>query len=157
METLYSLIDKNTQFHHKHGLIENDVIRANELINLIEKTRNIKEPKPGDIIICVGPKAEYKRGHLEKEYTTGFADICTEPMLPFVNTSKSEKDDTTIPWFNTSGGYWLSCTDLEQYESVETNRPKLFCTWGNCGPCAGGAFNFTASVNVWRLFKENIY
>ena len=156
METLGSLIMRNTQFDHDYGITQDDVIMVNELRIVIESTRSKKKPIQGDRIICQGPKREYKFGHLEKPYTERYSSICTKPCIPFVFIHK-EPDGSIMPWFNCSGGYWLNETNLGNYRFINEPHEKVFCAFGHCGPCAGGAINFTARVNSWSIFQKGIY
>ena len=155
METMNSLLVQNSEFNRKYGLLSQDLEMVNEMIVVIQSTRSSREPKLGDRIICTGPNKVYKEGHLELPYTEKFSSICTRPYIPF--TSIHRNDDGTIdPWFNSSGGYWLNCTDRSKYKYIGTCT-KTFQAFGHCGPCGGGAVHFQAEVNVWELFLESIY
>ena len=154
METMQSLLSKNAQYDRKWGMDESDLVKANDLIRVIESTRTKDHPVPGDIIICQGPNKEYK-GHLDKDYTTEYSSICTRAYVPF--TGKYIRNRKEIVKFSTSGGYWMAETELEMYKFEKEGEDKLFCAWGSNGPCANGAVHFTAKVNVWRLFREDIY
>jgi len=154
MESLQSLVQKNSQYHMNHNVFEEDVKTANELINLIERSRSRNIPMPGDIIVCCGAKVKYTRGHLESWFGEKYNSICTHPMTPFA--FKSSRYDIGVA-FDTSGGYWLSDPDINNYVLKQVDQPKTFCSWGWCGPCAGGAFNFTAKVNSWWLNSDKIH
>lgn len=154
METIESLLTNphNHGYTNDHGVIGCDIQKVNRTISLIENSRDEKIPIPGDIIICKGPKNRmYPKGHLELPYTEDIGGaICTQPMIPFVRV-----DDFDCLHFGTSGGYWLSCTELDMYV-YKGKQTKVFCEWGN-GYTANGAVYFNAFVNVWELFLETIY
>ena len=150
MENIQSLLDKNTQFNYTYGILDIDLEKVNYIIHLIETSRT-KDPKAGDRIICVGPKKTYNNGHLDKNYKDRFSSICVQPYMSFTSIHKDNEVH-----FNTSGGYWMSCTDRSKYIYQEKQK-KLFCTWGNRGACAGGVVKFSAIVNVWKLYKRSIY
>ena len=154
MESMNSLAAKNLSFDKKYGLNNSDLEKVNKIIRVIEATRT-EDPEPGDIIQCIGPKAEYLNGHLERSISNEYSTICVNPYIPFTSMYK-HKNDTFHVSFDSSGGYWLSCTDRNMYEYIGKSL-KTFKTWGNYGPCAGGAVHFQAVVNVWKLFKEDIY
>ena len=153
MENMGSLLAQNRAFDHNYGLMPKDLDMVNEMIGVIELTR-ANDPIAGDRIVCAGPNKTYNFGHLEKLYIDDFSSICTQPYIPF--TSIHEEDGKVSLWFNTSGGYWLNCIDRDMYWRIGTCM-KTFCAWGNNGACAGGAVNFQAEVNVWKIFMEGIY
>lgn len=158
METLVSLNSLPDNYHHimKHGISQKDVDDLNMTIALIESSRRKETPIKGDIIECSAPgdgKIRYPQGHLEQSIETEFASICTRGYAPFVYVSEDWMDFS----FVTSGGYWLRERELEMYEYIIGEYPKVFCKWGSCGPCHNGAIYFRANVNVWRLIREDIY
>ena len=155
METKESLLAKNKVFDRDHGLRDSDLELCNYLIGVIESTRSDKEPRAGDRIECIGPNAEYLFGHLEQPIKEEYCAICTQPYTSFVGCN-SGGEENIFPKFNTSGGYWLSCTDPKMYE-YKGKTKKIFKCWGNAGWTAGGAVKFEAEVSLWRLFKKSIY
>ncbi|MBU1389368.1 MAG: DUF4121 family protein [Proteobacteria bacterium] len=144
-------IAANGSFIQIHGIHALDIELANRMHDLIVNTRNPERPTAGDIIICCSERAIYENGHLETDISDDYSSICTEPYTPFVFEGEKNK-----PSFSTSGGYWLSETDIEKYEAAG-QRKKLFCSWGHSGACASGAIHFEAQVNVWKLFRKDIY
>ena len=158
MYTLQELISENTVYHREYGINETDMVKVNETIKCIEETRNSTKPCAGDIIVCKGPKKTYPNGHLEFWNTTQHSSICVQPYTPFVNIAKSIGEGDPLPFFTTSGGYWFSVTDtdVDMFELVGI-RMKSFVTWGHNGPCGGGAVRFRVTVNVWKIYLENIY
>lgn len=159
MEITKEIIQKYSQlYNHNHGVLPQDVKKANHLKNLIEKTRNRNYPKAGDIVIVCGLKKEYPNGHIEKDEINEYSAMCVEPYKPFV----FESDCKEKPIFSTSGGYWCCIPEddlndaRKMFEYIGT-KEKLFITWGHCGACGNGAFTFPATVNVWKVFLESIY
>jgi len=157
-ETLMGLINQNVNVHENYGITEEDVIKVNEVIYCIEDTRDKTKPCAGDIIICKGPKKEYPNGHLEFWNPVKSASICVKPYTSFVNVAKSKDKCDSLPFFNTSGGYWFGIADIDvdMFEYVG-KRLKTFITWGHKGPCGGGSISFKAMVNIWKIYKESIY
>lgn len=146
------LIIKNSYIYHKeHGVTDDDVERASFFKYKIERSRDSNTPKAGDIIICKGPKKEYNNGHLDRSDPTEFSAVCVQPMIPFTCVVDNEE-----PTFSTSGGYWFSVPEKELLKYVGT-REKIFKAWGHCGCTGNGAYNFSATVNVWEIFLETIY
>jgi hypothetical protein len=154
MEDMKSLIIKNSSFDEKYGLSKFDLEKVNRIISVIEANRT-EDPEPGDIIQCIGPKAKYLNGHLERPITEKYSTICVKPHIPFTSIYE-HKNGTFHVYFDSSGGYWVSCTDRKMYEYIGKSL-KTFKTWGHRGHCAGGAVEFQAVVNIWKIFKESIY
>ncbi len=140
----------NASFILKHGLTVQDVKIANLMHDLILNSRDKKRPAPGDIIVCYSDRARYENGHLETDIKEEYASICTRPHTPFV------VDGFDMPFFSTSGGYWISEKDPKMFEYAG-ERKKMFCAWGHKGACASGAVCFEVMVNAWNLHREDIY
>ncbi|MBA3010051.1 MAG: DUF4121 family protein [Desulfobacula sp.] len=141
---------QNLLFNRMHGLTDKDVLIANRMHDLILNSRDKSRPTPGDIIVCCSDQISYEYGHLNTDIKTEYCSICTQAYTPFVF------DDLDMPYFSTSGGYWISETDPKMFEYIG-ERKKLFCTWGHDGACAGGAVYFEVLVNAWKLYREDIY
>jgi len=140
----------NFSFIHLHGLTDKDVLIANRMYDLILNSRDKARPTPGDIIVCCSDRVTYEYGHLEADIKNEYSSICTQPYTPFVF------DDVDMPYFSTSGGYWISETDPKMFEYIG-ERKKMFSTWGHNGACASGAVHFEVLVNAWKLYREDIY
>ncbi len=147
MITKQEIITLSKTYNHIHKVLDYDFQKANRLQKALENRNQV--PTPGDIIICKGPTITYKNGHLNTE-PENYSSICVQPYIPFISCNK----DGEIS-FSTSGGYWLSTeTEMLVYKG---KQEKIFKSWGHCGGCGDGAFNFPATVNVWELFLESIY
>lgn len=138
------LLKINSLYHLEHGLTDKDVIMCNNYIKFIEKTRNKKMPKTGDILELTDKHGNYYPcAHIQgKGWEDDTLEICENAYVPFiVSTDKELK-------LSTSGGAWCSVPlkDLK----YKGKRKKLFCDWGTCGACAHGAVEFWATVNVWE-------
>ncbi len=153
--TRKDIIANSSGYHAEHGVKQSDADLATELANIIRSTRSASSPKAGDIMICIGAKAEYPSGHIDKRDLADFSAICTKPSIPFVFKAHSKRPQVV---FDTSGGYWFSipkpCQARIRYIG---QRDKLFKTWGHCGACKNGAFNFSVKVNVWSYESDVIY
>lgn len=145
METNKRLLTKS----HKY-----QVNKTALLVSLLEKRLKLKEPLPlaGDIVICKCPEKVYDEGHLNLDNPERHSAICVRPYVPFVFANDGESG----VHFSTSGGYWLSAPKKEMLSYVGV-REKTFKAWGFYGPCADGAFTFTAKVNAWEIFLDSIY
>ena len=143
--TIRTLEQFNPRYCNDHSVSQSDVDKAHKLIAQIE-TRLTDKPIPqdGDIIICIKQNGETRteRGHIEAASwcDKGELTVCVEPYVPFIFLGRG---------CNTSGGYWFAVKPAE-LEYVG-RRQKKFCTWGNCGACTNGAFDFLAEVNVWKF------
>jgi len=137
-------------YNRKHGVNYSDVNLANILRVSLESSR-ANHPKPGDIIIYKGKDVVYEKGHLELGDLTAHSAICVRPSLPFVFYRENADPD-----FSTSGGYWFSA-DTTTKPVSKGKAEKTFKTWGHKGACGNGAFNFTATVNVWEIYSDSVY
>jgi len=155
MESLFSLHKNSLNYRHiqKYGISQVDLESINWSIYILENSRSRELPIKGDIIQLSAPgdgKIRYMNGHLDRPIETEYASICTQGSAPFVFI---RGDDFS---FSKSGGYWTREQEREMYEYIGREH-KVFCQWGECGMCADGAIYFHASVNVWRLLREDIY
>lgn len=135
----------------RHGVTPEDVDKANFLRGRIENGRNRETPMPGDTVVMIGPKRTYRNGYLQGRDPASYGSMCACPQKPFVSLC-----DLDGPHFGASGGYWISLEDGETLEYAGTGE-RSFVAWGHDGPCADGAFSFTATVNVWKMRSGRIY
>lgn len=138
----------NGLYHHEHILSEKDVEMVNKYIKHIENTRNNTVPKAGDIVEYTDKHGNYyPSAHIDGDgWEENSFHICEKPYTPFI--TRMMNDGIRM---STSGGAWASIPkDKLLYKGT---APKLFCDWGTCGPCAHGAVDFIATVNVWE-YKE---
>jgi hypothetical protein len=144
--TMETLIGVNARYHHQHRVTESDVQKANEIVRVIEQTRNNAIPQPGDIVQYTTKHGNYyAKAHIEGT-TDGRLSICENPSTPFVTVYDG------IVRTNTSGGAWASIPANLEHVGVAN---KAFVHWGHCGPCGNGAFTVIATVNVWRYTDGN--
>ena len=129
---------------------DSDVAKANNYVELIERTRSETEPKIGDIIQYTNEFGDYyMSAHINSVNEDGSLYICEQPYIPFINAD-SENNGVVC---NTSGGKWCS---LPKEKLVYVGkREKRFCDWGNCGACADGAIEFMAKVSVWEYASDS--
>lgn len=149
MYTRETLTPLNQGFISAHyRLTDSDVDLANKLVDLIEQTRNPDRPMPGDIVEFTTVHGDfYPNAHVENAYENGLY-ICEQPYIPFVSDAGGK------PSFSTSGGAW--CEIPRNLKRIGT-RPKLFNEFGHLGPCANGAIEFCAEVNVWAYTESDPY
>lgn len=159
METFDTLNNrKANQLHiETHGAILNgEVDLVNHVISLIEE-RYILNPVKGDRIYLCNEKGDpiYKNAHLNEEYTKEYASICMRQMEgKNANAPWVFYDKNSISSFSCSGGPWTTETEREMYEYV-CKEKKLFCIWGFCGVAPAGAIYFYATVNAWKICRED--
>lgn len=141
----------NGEFLSEHyEITENDMIMCQKYVDFIEKTRDSKQPKVGDILMYTNEHGDfYKSAHIDKIYEDGSAEICEQPYVPFIGYAEDNKNIVC----STSGGAWCKL-DTKKFKYVGKNLKK-FCDWGHCGACAHGAIDFTAVVNVWEYKEDN--
>ena len=139
--TIETLKDINASYDHQHGVTESDVIMVNELVQLIENTRNDASPRIGDVVQYVNKYGNYyEHAHIEQVKGSELY-VCEKPMTPFI-TSYGNTLST-----NTSGGAWSNIpSNLKRVGTEE----KAFVEWGHGGARANGAVRFLATVNVWE-------
>lgn len=148
--TTNDIVKLSGGYHSEHGVTDYDVQLANMLRASLESSR-ADYPKDGDIMICKGENVVYEAGHVERGNLTDHSAICVRPSIPFV--FYREDGD---PRFSTSGGYWFSA-DKNTKPAFKGQAEKTFKTWGHCGARGNGAFNFTATVNVWEIYSDSVY
>ena len=147
---LETLREINNRFCGSHYVIDSDVEKANEYVELIEGSRSKTEPKIGDIIQYTNEYGDYySSAHIDKVYEDGNVNVCEQPYVPFIDSNANNNGICC----STSGGAWCDLpTDKLVYVG---KRQKRFCDWGNCGACADGAIEFEAEVSVWEYTSEN--
>ena len=141
IETLSKINNRFIGTHYK--LYQSDVEIANELITMIENTRSVQTPKPGDIVRYTDEQGSYYQyAHIEdiKENT---ANICENG-----NTYIGKSNNNLGFYLSTSGGAWHDI-DINKMVYLGTEN-KPFWTFGHCGACADGGISFYANVNVWE-------
>lgn len=142
----------NGEFIEEHYELEQtDYNIANKWIDIIEKTRTQKSPKPGDVLQLTNEHGDYFGfAHIDNYNSDGMLTVCERAYTPFCGRYIEEKNDVT---FSTSGGAWCS-VDPSLCKYVGTTQKK-FCDWGHNGACAHGAIDFVATVNVWEYKAPN--
>jgi len=137
-----SLLSINGSYYTQHTLGLEDVFKANSYVNLIERTRSSKIPKPGDRIRLTDKHGNYyHRAQIESTNGTDIM-ICETPQIPFVFKEK----DGIFCSISGGGSYYLPASTLK-YIGIEE---ASFTDWGSCGACANGNINFIAEVSVWE-------
>lgn len=135
---------------HPHILTNSDVEMVNNWISKIQQER-IGEPKvtPGDLVQLTTRYGDYYgRALVNSVEEDGRVYVCEQPYTPFVYVDSYGKVG-----MNASGGAW-SHIPKGQMRYVGKGK-RFFCDWGFCGPCADGAIDFEAEVNVWEYTEEN--
>ena len=140
--TVETLADINGRFTNAHCKInQSDVDMVNELIELIEKSRSVIVPMPGDIVQYTNKYGEYfSSAHIET-VTDGVIYICEQASTYL---SKTENGVAC----SSSGGTW-SHIEISNFEYIGTTE-RRFWHFGHCGACADGGIDFYATVNVWK-------
>lgn len=153
MYTKESLKVINQEFINKHYcILDDDVRKANEYVQLIEQSRSTTTPKIGDILIYTNKYGEYyPHAHIERvnDYDECGGNVCEHPYVPFVRPNENNDGITC----STSGGAW-STVDPSKMKYVGKKK-KMFKDWGHCGACAHGAINFEAEVSVWEYSETD--
>ena len=146
---LDSLKKMKGRFCGCHVMNESDVLKANKFVDLIESTRSTTEPKIGNIVQYTNEYGDfYESAHIERIHGDEVI-ICEIPHTPFIQANKEHNGI----YCTTSGGSWCN---LKKKKLVYIGKmPKTFCDWGNCGPCADGAVEFSAETSVWKYADEN--
>lgn len=142
----------NQRYLNTHyEITEREKENINNLINIIEKTRDKQTPKTGDIVKFTSEHGEYfENALISSIWEDGKIEICECPYTPFFTIYNKSKNDIRI---SVSGG---SFHDFNKnlFKYIGTGKRK-FCDWGSCGACADGAIDFCANVNVWEVKQKN--
>lgn len=148
---LESLREINSRYcGHPHSLTQSDVAMANGWVKTIENERVASNigPLPGDTVRLTERHGDYYRHALIEKVEEGDAHVCENAYVPFLFL----RDDGSVG-MSASGGAWLHLPTSElKYVGKER---RTFCDWGSCGPCADGAVDFEAEVNVWEYRDKN--
>ena len=147
--TREDLLKCNVSFNAQHGLGDYEVMLANKHYANIElNQRRNRLPSVGDLV-----QGNYYSNHLYcfgivvSVSNNGVVEVCYEPYVPFII---SDKDGVSL---SVSGGPFTHA-HISCFEKVADEEERPFCDWGECGACAGGAFNFPAKVKRWRLVES---
>lgn len=135
---------------HPHILTNSDVEMVNNWISKIQHER-MGEPKvtPGDLVQLTTRYGDYYgRALVHSVEEDGHVYVCEQPYTPFVYVDSYGKVGMSA-----SGGSW-SHIPKGQMRYVGKGK-RFFCDWGFCGPCADGAVDFEAEVNVWDYVADN--
>lgn len=134
-----------------YEIIEKDIKNINHLINLIEFTRDDTTPKVGDIVKYTSEYGDYYGGALISGiWEDSEIEICESPYTPFFTCYDVDAKNIKI---SVSGGSFHNF-NKKMFRYIGKGKRK-FCDWGSCGPCADGAIDFYAMVNVWEVKQEN--
>ena len=135
---------------HPHIMTNEDVEMANNWVAKIQNER-IGDPTvtPGDLVQLTTRYGDYYgRALVNSVEEDGQVYICEQPYTPFVYVDSYGKVGMCA-----SGGSW-SYIPKGQMRYVGKGK-RFFCDWGFCGPCADGAVDFEAEVNVWEYVADN--
>lgn len=134
--TLEGLKELNRVYDYNNAIREADVVRVNELVEIIEKSRNVNMPKVGDIVDFTDSYGNYSsNAHIEECYEDEL-HINEHPYIPFVDPKKNGEISTS-----TSGGPFHHIPKDLKYIG---KKEKAFKVCTNIG-----AIEFYATVNVW--------
>lgn len=144
IETLKAI---NESYDHEHRVTQYDVDMANELVEVIEGSRNKDIPQVGDMIDYTNKHGDYySRAHIESIEDEKLY-ICENPSIPFTSIHGIKGISTS-----TSGGAWSYIPMNLKYVGT---KKKLFKDWGHCGARGNGAVTFYAEVSVWEYIEGN--
>lgn len=152
MENLEELKKYNNEFLAEHyEIYESDLKLANKWIETIEKTRNEKQPKVGDVLRLTTKHGDfYRYAHIDRINEDGKAEVCENAYIPFIGRYDEIKNDVSL---STSGGAWCS-VPINDLKYIGQEK-KIFQDWGHCGACAHGTIKFPVIVNVWEYKEPN--
>ena len=135
-----------------HSIRKKDLENIKSLINLIESTRDNTNPKIGDTVKFTSQYGKYyKNALISNIWENGEIEICEKPYIPFVGEYNEKKNNIFL---SVSGGIFHTL-EPSMFKYLKKDK-RRFCNWGIYGPCADGAINFFATVNVWEV-KQNMY
>lgn len=152
MYTLETLSEINQRFLSAHyELLQIDVDKANECIELIEKSRTTEKPMHGDIVRYTTENGEYYAHAFIESIQDGQAYIAEHSS---VYAYANEEFENGFSCQVSAGGAFHNIP-VDQMVYIGTEE-KRFWHFGHCGGCADGGIDFYATVNVWEcnLNKE---
>lgn len=146
------LIKINQRYLSSHyEITEKDLKNIEQLIAIIESTRDRAMPKTGDIVKFTTEYGDYfENALISRIWENEEIEICECPYTPFFGSYNNEINDITL---STSGGAFHNFNS-KTFKYLGTGKRK-FCNWGSCGACADGAIDFYANVNVWEVKQKN--
>lgn len=146
MYTLETLSEINQRFLSAHyELLQIDVDKANECIELIEKSRTTENPMRGDIVRYTTENGEYYAHAFIESIKDGQAYIA-ESSSVYVCANEKFQDGFSCQ-VSAGGAFHYIPVDHMVYIGTEEKR---FWHFGHCGGCADGGIDFYATVNVWE-------
>lgn len=147
--TLKSLKAINLSYDLEHGVREKDVFNVNNIIDIIEKSRDNKQPRKGDKIRFTDKLGNYyPYAHIQKVENDRLR-VCECPSTPFI----SETNEIVEGFYTSvSGGAW---TYIPLNLKLLGTENKNFQIWGTSGPCGNGSVSFYANVNIWEYIDPN--
>lgn len=151
---IQELNEINMRYLQEHyEITERDKSNINKIIKIIENTRDNTQPKTGDIVVFTSQHGEYyKNAIISNSFDGDDFEICKCPYTPFFS---SYEDLTKNIKISVSGGAFHTFNkNMFKYKG---KKQRLFCDWGICGPCADGAIDFYATVNIWEVKEKNIF
>lgn len=146
--TIETLKEINYSYDGEHTVLQSDVDKANKLAAFIEQTRTSDTPQVGDIVEFTNKYGNYYGNAHIQSVTDKEMYICERPYVPFVEINEKQNQ----LYATSSGGAWSYIPKNIEYVGV---KEKLFTDWGHCGARSNGAFEFKATVNVWRYTEGN--
>ena len=98
--TLESLLQSNKYFDSRYRLIQEEVDKVNEHVQLIEQTRSKETPRAGDKVQYTTRYGDYCPNALVEYIVENEVNICGKPSFPFIWPDDEQKGITC----STSGG-----------------------------------------------------
>ncbi|MBM7607256.1 hypothetical protein JOD29_000493 [Lysinibacillus composti] len=145
MYAIEELKNLNAGYDSQHLLTNADTEKVNNLIDWIQNSRDNESPQIGDVVEYTNKYGNYyANAHIDRVTNDGQLYICESPYVPFIDTFGGKLTTST------SGGAWHYIPKNLRYVGKQR---KKFCVWGHHGPCANGAVDFFAEVNVWEYTK----
>lgn len=147
MYTMESLAKINQRFLSAHyELTESDARKANNCIELLEKSRTPERPMPGDIVQYTDEYGNYYDSAFIEKVEDNKAYIA-EHANAYLDLN--EESATGVSVFVSAGGAFHHIP-LKQMIYTDEQRERRFWHFGHCGACADGGIDFYATVNVWE-------
>lgn len=146
MYTLETLSEINQRFLSAHyKLLQIDVDKANECIELIEKSRTTEKPMRGDIVRYTTENGEYYAHAFIESIQDGQAYIAEHSSV-YAYANKEFENGFSC---QVSAGGAFHNIPVDQMVYIGTEE-KRFWHFGHYGACADGGIDFYATVNVWE-------
>ena len=143
--TIETLAEINAEYlMENYKILQTDINMVNEYVDMIERTRSTREPRPGDTICYTAPNGEYyPQAHIE-HIADGKAYVCEQQEYISVGMTRIYGDIILLHPEEAAG------STFRFLSYVIYGRKKRDSGISGKGMYRMKGINFYATVNVWE-------